>query len=73
MWVTLKQLPHLPAVTRPPRVGVRFGILILAQAAIFLFLVKQPTVVTTPISYVGTGIQGNLANNYVMKTTCPSN
>jgi sugar-specific transcriptional regulator TrmB len=30
------------------------------------------TFMTTPLPYVGTGIQGHLANNYVMKTTRPS-
>jgi hypothetical protein len=31
------------------------------------------TFMTTPLAYVGTGIQGHLANDYVMKTTSPSN
>jgi sugar-specific transcriptional regulator TrmB len=31
------------------------------------------TFMTTPLPYVGTGIQGHLANNYVMKTTRPLN
>jgi len=31
------------------------------------------TFMTTPLPYVGTGIQGHLANNYVMKTTRPPN
>jgi sugar-specific transcriptional regulator TrmB len=31
------------------------------------------TFMTAPIPYVGTGIQGHLANDYVMKTTRPSN
>lgn len=31
------------------------------------------TFMTTPIPYVGTGIQGHLANDFVMKTTRPSN
>jgi sugar-specific transcriptional regulator TrmB len=31
------------------------------------------TFMTTPLPYVGTGIQGHLANNYVMKTARPKN